>query len=668
MAARSNFFFVTLFVSILVATSWAYIPGLSGGFLFDDFVNLPALGNYGPVDNWSTFVRYITSGIADPTGRPFALLSFLIDADNWPAEPFSFKRTNLLIHLTNAGLLYLLLWQLGKKTKKTELQIKLAAVLGAGLWALHPLWVSTTLYVVQREAMLPTTFAALGLLAYLRGREKIETGCRFGVTWVVGSITVFTLLAVLSKANGVLLPVLVLVVELAFLRPAAHSRSAPQRLLYCLRATSYPMAALLIVYLVYVGISASISGLSIRPWTEWQRILTEPRVVFDYLGLLVFPHPYSRGLFNDSYLVSTSLFEPWTTLPALLGVATLTSFACFIRRRAPPLALAILFYLVGQLLESTTIPLELYFEHRNYLPTLFFFWPIALWLVSDGVLSQFKLVISLGLLLLLTLETHAAASLWGNPDVQALVWAAQNPESPRAQAYAAQKERAAGLYANAEARLRRALVTHPDEIQLAVNLLGVRCDSGSISTADMEMAKLALIHGSNRGPLTFEWISTAIGLAENKSCHGLTSDTVQKLIDAAAQNQQAIERPRFKQDLLDLEGQLALSTGDNLKAEENFLAALKIDPKPEVALKQAAILGSHGLPREGLAQLAYFHHLLPESLPPKIRDMASLHEWLLYHDGYWEKEFEHLRETLQSDLDSSTPVSIGVVEVMKLSV
>ena len=228
------------------------------------------------MDNWPTFIRYITSGTADPTGRPFALLSFLIDAQNWPAEPFSFKRTNLLIHLTNAVLLYFLLSQLGKKNKKKQWQTRLAAVLGAGFWALHPLWVSTTLYVVQREAMLPTTFAALGILGYLRGREKIETGCRFGVTWVVGSITAFTLLAVLSKANGVLLPVLVLVVEFAFLRPVDHLRSAPQPLLYCLRATSYPLAALLIAYLVYVGISANVLGLSFRPWTEWQRLLQSP--------------------------------------------------------------------------------------------------------------------------------------------------------------------------------------------------------------------------------------------------------------------------------------------------------------------------------------------------------------------------------------------------------
>src|SRR5690348_18139659 len=79
----------------------AYDQGLHGGFLFDDFANLPSLGATGPITRWDTFFRYVTSGTADPTGRPIALLSFLLDARDWPANPYPFKRTNLLIHLLN---------------------------------------------------------------------------------------------------------------------------------------------------------------------------------------------------------------------------------------------------------------------------------------------------------------------------------------------------------------------------------------------------------------------------------------------------------------------------------------------------------------------------------------------------------------------------------------
>jgi hypothetical protein len=137
---------------------WAYSPGLHGGFLFDDFANLPALGGDGP------------------TGRPLTLLSFLLDARNWPADPFPFKRTNLILHLLNGGLLYLLLIRLGKLISNDTTRYRIGATFGATIWLLHPLLVSTTLYIVQREAMLPATCVLAGLLLWLRGREHLACG------------------------------------------------------------------------------------------------------------------------------------------------------------------------------------------------------------------------------------------------------------------------------------------------------------------------------------------------------------------------------------------------------------------------------------------------------------------------------------------------------------
>src|SRR5882724_7676272 len=86
-------------LALMVFAYWALAPGLSGGFLFDDYVNLPALGAYGPVDNLRTFALYLTSGHGDPTGRPLAMLSFLLEANDWPAIAAPFLYTNVLLHL-----------------------------------------------------------------------------------------------------------------------------------------------------------------------------------------------------------------------------------------------------------------------------------------------------------------------------------------------------------------------------------------------------------------------------------------------------------------------------------------------------------------------------------------------------------------------------------------
>src|SRR5262249_24083952 len=162
------------------------------------------------------------SGSADPTGRPLALLSFLIDARNWPADPYPFKRTSVLLHLVNGLLLYALLARLGHSVTTDHAQRRRAAVLGMSLWLLHPLFVSTTLYVVQREAMLPATFILLGLLGYAKGNDLASHGRRSGAWLAAVSILACTLLGVLSKANGALLPLLAWVVDSTLLRNDAR--------------------------------------------------------------------------------------------------------------------------------------------------------------------------------------------------------------------------------------------------------------------------------------------------------------------------------------------------------------------------------------------------------------------------------------------------------------
>lgn len=408
---------VSFLAAILAAiATWAYYPGLRGGFLFDDFINLPLLGTDGPITHWATFWRYVTSGHADPTGRPMALLSFLIDASDWPANPYPFKRTNLIIHLINGALLTRLLYQLGRQhfdsaNKAVEYRLLLAAILGAAIWLLHPLLVSTTLYIVQREAMLPATFTLVGLLLWLRGRSSMLRGkYGAGLMWLSFGLGGCTLLAVLSKANGILLPALALTIEFTLLNgsdrthqgvinqfqhesplsPTPLEAEQLARNRACYRRSMWLLAGLpsLIVaaYLAYAGWYGATHDISaVRPWTLGQRLLTEPRVLAEYLKLLWLPRPFTTGLFNDHIVASTSLFQPMSTLLSLLLIAALITTALLMRKHRPIIALAILFYFVGQSMESSTIALELYFEHRNYLPAMLLFWPLALWLCAPSL-------------------------------------------------------------------------------------------------------------------------------------------------------------------------------------------------------------------------------------------------------------------------------------------
>ncbi|WP_218862040.1 tetratricopeptide repeat protein [Rhodanobacter sp. K2T2] len=689
---RRQAFYLPAVILLLAATWLIYANGLHGGFLFDDFANLPALGASGPVDNSPAFWRYITSGTADPLGRPLAMLSFLFDAHDWPADPLPFKRSNLFIHLFNGILLSLLLRLLGRSMAKTQksdigalaIRVDLAAVLGAGFWLMHPLLVSTTLYIVQREAMLSSTFILLGLLAWMRGRHAMHRGHTVnGLCWLTLGLVGCTVLSLLSKANGILLPVLAIVIDGTVMAtsnspavPGIHKRIYRSAMLLL----GWLPLTLVAGYLLYQGWYGLTHGISsVRPWTAGQRLLTEPRVLMDYLHLLWLPHPFTPGLFNDQIHASTSLWSPAATLPSLLAVTGLILGAWVCRRRYPAWALAILFFFAGQSLESSSVPLELYFEHRNYLPAMLMFWPLALWLCGLGLTPTSykaesypllqatpyyrkwtesrkpiaiwriaKPLLASALLLGLGLMTYALASLWGNAREQTQLWAALNPESPRAQADAAEAEINTGHPALAVARLQRALVRAPDQAQLAMNLFDAQCQLGQVEPAFLITFGEALRTTRDTGPLLVNWFTREMDQVGRAACSELTFKTLGMFLDAAAANRKLNEVYGRRQDISYLRGHLALIQGDPDTALLDFNRALDEDPQISMALEQAALLGSSGFPRQGLAHLDHYERVRRQAVVPGF-GMSRLHAWVLQRQHYWPGELARLRDTLTKD-------------------
>lgn len=647
-----------------------YQHGLHGSFLFDDYANLPKLGAFGPIRDGASFWRYVTSGTADPTGRPLSLLSFLIDARDWPAAPSSFKRTNLALHLVNGTLLFTLLRRLGGQipgAPQRPVRVELAAWLGAMLWLLHPLFVSTTLYVVQREAMLPVTFTLLGLLLWLRGRDAFySSNTVAGWAYLTAGLALCTALSTLSKANGILLPALALVVEVFFLKAAEENHWRPtERRQYrwalgVLAATPTLLVGGYLLYEGWQGLAHDIS--SVRPWTLGQRLLTEPRVLMEYMNLLWLPRPFTTGLFNDQYEVSTSLFSPLTTLPALVAVFGLLGMAWHLRRRAPALALAIAFYFAGQCMESSTLALELYFEHRNYLPATLMFWPLALFLCGVPVVQKqpasaprpllndhARAFIAAVLVIGLAWMCHARADLWGNTRDQALLWAKLNPASPRAQAYAAHAEMQSGHPKLAIARLRPAFSRRPNEVQIALNLLAAECQQGHIEQATFASSLLALRTTRDTGSLLASWFGRVIDQSRAPVCPEMNLVNIAALLDAAEANPYLAGIAGRRQDFRHLRGRIALVQRRPHAALAAFNAALDQQVRATTAFEQAALLGSAGYPEEGLAHLDHYQAEQDKEINPEM-GMALIHAWVLKRQHYWDRELVRLRETLREDV------------------
>ncbi|MGB5255213.1 MAG: hypothetical protein WBN68_21095, partial [Sedimenticolaceae bacterium] len=245
------------------------------------------------------------------------------------------------------------------------------------------------------------------------------------------------LVGFLGKENTVLLPLLLLVSEITLLRgvPLANQQRRI-RLIWALY-----IALPLIVGLAYVSAHLQLLSFDGRPFTLEERALTQPRVLWFYLRLLFIPDITAFGLFHDDIQWSSGLFDPPSTALAIIGLLGLTAAALYLRERAPVFAFAVLFFLANHVLESSVFPLEMVFEHRNYLaglgPLLYLAYVVVIW--SEALRFR-PLVLALGGLLLVsyTLVTYVRVDNWSSYQKFMLSAAENHPRSSRSNFLAGQ--------------------------------------------------------------------------------------------------------------------------------------------------------------------------------------------------------------------------------------
>lgn len=364
----------------LLAAILVYRPGLHGPFIFDDGLNIIA-NQHLRLDDLS-LKSLAEAAFSTPNGlfrRPISMLSFAFNfhfnRDTVAPFPvaFSFKITNLVIHLLNGITIFVLtrlLVALYRERRQPNLPAaypEWLALAVSAAWLLHPLNLTGVLYVVQRMASLAALFTFIGLIFYLWGRARLFRGQRGGIVAILSSLLAFTPLALLSKENGLLLPFFMLAAEVILYR-FETAQPAARRFLIIFFTIFAVLPALVIIGYFALHPDWFLGGYIKRDFTLPERLMTEARVVWFYLRLIVLPNTALMGVYHDDIAISRQLFDPATTLPAILGILALPVGVWLLRRRQPLAAFGILFFLVGHSMESTIIPLELIHEHRNYLP------------------------------------------------------------------------------------------------------------------------------------------------------------------------------------------------------------------------------------------------------------------------------------------------------------
>lgn len=345
-----------------------YWPGLRGGFFFDDYVNIIEPAEIQLKNISIESLRNLwESGRAGPLGRPVSMLSFGANYYFAGFNPFVFKLTNLAIHCLNGFLLYFLtgLFARAAYPSSGTRRIRLLAAIVATLWVIHPIQATSVLYVVQRMTSLASMFMLLVLIFHVWGRQREKLGrielASFAMAWGV-----FFPLAMLSKETGVVVLLYVAAYEAIlhrnYIKRLDLFGSWYLRLLFVLGCIS-------LVYIFAPG-RTWMQAYDTRSFTLSQRLLTESRIIWEYVHLIVMPALPDFGLYHDDFKLSTGLFSPASTLFAIVGLFGLAAISWIGRIKWPLISFAILWFLLGHSLESSILPLELMHEHRNYLPSL----------------------------------------------------------------------------------------------------------------------------------------------------------------------------------------------------------------------------------------------------------------------------------------------------------
>ncbi|MGE5625202.1 MAG: hypothetical protein ACM3ZT_06620 [Bacillota bacterium] len=617
---------------MLVLTALLYWHGLKGDFALDDYTNVkdnPAIAIQDL--SWDSLSHAAFSFQAGPAMRPLSMVSFAINAyftGSQDATPF--KATNLAIHLFNGLLVgWLLLQLLGAwrercaPTLPAE-RVQWLALVTAAFWLVNPLNAMPVLYVVQRETALSTFFMLLGLNAYVWARRRQLDGT--GRAWPLWlTVPACTMAAVLCKESGALLPVYTLVVEWFIFRFGRRQGGFDRGLLLFYVLFLLLPGGLGLGWMLFAH-NGSLLNYSGRDFVLSERLMTEARVIWLYIRWALLPDPAALGLYHDDIAVSHGLLAPATTLPAILGIIALVATGLLLRRRLPLVAMGIAWFLGGQLMESTILPLELAYEHRCYLPDL----GIVLALLSllfpihdAGPWRQTRYAVLLALFAANASVTGLRAYDWRDNLSFARSEARHHPESPYAtymlgQTYAnLALLNDTGQYDNAVSSLKAASAVRNSTIIPDVSLVLVEAQiKHKVEPGVMERIA-AKMQTRKISASDIQGLSALGECVDNGNC-GIPAESMQRVFDSALTNPYLAEQHETHANIAVIYGNFlaAAPRRDFLKSRALMAQAAALVPtEPQYQMNlvttdismQDRTLAETDL--QGLRKLNYLGHL-----------------------------------------------------------
>ncbi len=339
--------------------------------------------------------------------RPLANLSFAMNYYFHGLHLPGYHVVNIIIHIMNGVLLCLFIYKTitlhGQR--HTCQHPEWAAVLASMLWFVNPVQIQSVTYIVQRMTGMATLFFLCSFLLYLYAR-LVQKGLSRAV--LIGSSVLCWILSVMSKEIALTLPGLIFVYEWFFFQNL--SRAWLKKSAIYIGAGVAGMLTVAYVVYHYTPLDFLTSIYQPRTYTALERFLTEGRVIFIYMSLLIYPHP-SRLTLNHDISISHGLVDPLTTLLSFVGLFAMAALTILVAKRYRIIAFCIIWFLANLTIEALAASIEPMFEHRLYLPSMLFFLPFV-WLFFRGHKPKVAFSIISALIIIFSFWTYQRNALW----------------------------------------------------------------------------------------------------------------------------------------------------------------------------------------------------------------------------------------------------------------
>ena len=338
-----------------------YVNTLLAGFVYDDnfqVVANPYVHSFHHLREIFTTTVWSFEGAAGVTNyfRPMMTLGYLLTYQIAGLVPFSFHLVNLVLNCGAVWLVFLVLRRFSGER---------VALIGAGLFALHPIHTEPVAWIAAVTDLQLTVFYLGAFLLYLR---LPETARRVRARVI---LCIVFLLALLSKEQAMTLPVLATIFEY-FYRDDRSAATAWEKL-----SRIGPLWAVAALYLtVRTMILGGVASVLMRPNLSWHdTLLSSVALLGRYMWKLIWP----------AHFAAFYVFHPsrhFTDAGVLLGACGLIACAILfllLWKRAHILSFAffLIFLPLVPVLNARWMPASVFAERYLYLPSVGFCWLVA---------------------------------------------------------------------------------------------------------------------------------------------------------------------------------------------------------------------------------------------------------------------------------------------------